>query len=59
MNEIKIKCKVKVKEDKFKQRLVFDDYYWEEWGETDFCVHGMKLRWSCDYCEEYFEEKDE
>jgi len=29
-----------------------------DYGETnqEHCIHGIKLRWSCDKCEVFFEE---
>lgn len=37
-----------------KPRLVFSGSLWDEWDHT-FCVHGEKLRWTCDECDEHFE----
>lgn len=36
-------------------KLIPHDFYWKEWPNTRFCVHGIKLRWACDYCREHFE----
>jgi len=32
-------------------RLVFAGGLWTEW-DLEFCIHGEKLRWSCDQCDE-------
>lgn len=39
-----------------RRRLVFTGLIWDEWDHT-FCVHGEKLRWSCDECDEALERK--
>ncbi len=31
-------------------RIIASDYGWDE--EQQHCVHGVKLRWGCDWCEE-------
>lgn len=36
-------------------RLLFVGKVWKEW-DLNFCIHGEKLRWGCDWCDEYFEE---
>ncbi len=36
-----------------KPRLLFCGPIWSEW-DLQFCVHGEKLGWQCDYCDEYF-----
>lgn len=52
-NKHKIEFSCRVEEYGGNKKLIPNDYWWE--GETtDWCVHGMKLRWSCDFCEEYF-----
>lgn len=33
-----------------RRRLIFAGDCWDEWDLT-FCVHGVKLRWSCDVCD--------
>lgn len=33
-------------------RLVFTGPLWDAWDHT-FCVHGEKLRWTCDDCDEH------
>lgn len=38
-----------------KPRLVPTGPVWDEWDLT-FCVHGEKLRWTCDCCDEHFEK---
>lgn len=50
--KIEIKCKEITAGGK--QKLVFDDFLFNEWGDLWFCAHGEKLRWHCDDCEEYF-----
>lgn len=38
-----------------KPRLVFTGYVWKDWGDSiTFCIHGEKLRWTCDWCDEHF-----
>lgn len=37
------------------RRLVFDGPLWKEWDHT-FCIHGEKLRWQCDTCNERLNE---
>ena len=32
-------------------RIVFCGGLWDEW-DISFCVHGEKLRWQCDECEQ-------
>lgn len=32
-------------------RLVFMDDAWV-WDEQQACIHGLKLRWTCDRCDE-------
>jgi hypothetical protein len=34
-------------------RLIFTGPVWDEWDLT-FCIHGIKLRWSCDECDDHF-----
>jgi len=36
-------------------RLIFSGPLWDEW-DLEFCIHGEKLRWGCDECDEYFEK---
>ena len=36
-------------------------WFWQKFEDDDFlafCVHGLKLRWSCDYCREHFASKE-
>jgi hypothetical protein len=38
-------------------RLVLAGDYWASiLNRPSFCVHGVKLRWTCDLCEEYMEK---
>jgi len=39
-------------------RLIADDFEWPEWDQQ-WCIHGEKLRWTCDWCEEYFKRRNE
>lgn len=53
---MKILCDCKILPDDSGQgnsrpRLVFTGELWDEW-DLEFCVHGEKLRWRCDACEE-------
>ena len=50
--KIEVNC---IEENK---RLIhcFDDEG-AETGMHEWCVHGIKLRWSCDDCEEHFGEE--
>lgn len=32
-------------------KMVFAGGLWDEWDIT-FCIHGEKLRWTCDHCDE-------
>jgi len=34
-------------------RFIPHGYYWHD-QHPQFCVHGIKLRWSCDACEERY-----
>jgi hypothetical protein len=34
-------------------RLVASGYAWKP-EDACCCVHGIKLRWQCDWCDEYF-----
>lgn len=56
--KIEINCK-EIKAGGYK-KLVFDDFLFEQWDEYNlwFCVHGEKLRWFCDECDEYFSTKE-
>lgn len=38
-----------------KPRLIFTGTVWDEW-DVEFCVHGEKLRWGCDDCDEHFQK---
>lgn len=38
-------------------KIIFDCFAWGEWDIT-FCAHGIKLRWHCDDCAEYFGENE-
>lgn len=40
-------------------RLILYGYAFTDksYDHPEHCAHGIKLRWSCDYCEEYFEGK--
>lgn len=36
-------------------RLVFTGPIWDDWSDDiQFCVHGEKLRWTCDECADHF-----
>jgi len=55
--DVSIECAAKIRDDGSRPRLVFIGHAWDEWGmELPFCVHGEKLRWTCDACDEYFAE---
>ena len=43
------KCMPSVRE--LDGRIVFCGGLWDEW-DISFCVHGEKLRWQCDECEQ-------
>jgi len=45
---VAIECKM------LKGRLVANDYEWRAEEEL-CCVHGVKLRWQCDWCDEFME----
>jgi len=44
----------------FTPRVVFDCFgWWGHWeNEIYFCIHGEKLRWTCDDCAEFMEEHE-
>lgn len=39
-------------------KLIFSGFgVWDDWDheyDLAFCIHGEKLRWTCDDCDEYF-----
>lgn len=37
-------------------KLIFTGPIWDDFG-ISFCVHGEKLRWSCDACEDHFSDR--
>jgi len=48
---MKIEVGVKVVDSSAGKKLVFAGGEWEDW-ESPFCIHGIKLRWCCEDCEE-------
>lgn len=38
-------------------RMLFAGPIWDEW-DLQFCIHGEKLRWTCDECNEAQKERD-
>jgi len=44
--------------DKENKKVLADGYDWDK-DEAFCCVHGTKLRWSCDHCQEYFDNPKE
>lgn len=36
-----------------KPRLLFNGILWRE-HDLQCCIHGEKLRWACDECEQFF-----
>lgn len=52
-----MKIKIEVKIVKVPQlRLIFTGIIWDS-QDLQFCIHGEKLRWTCDDCNEYFRRK--
>lgn len=51
--EIKVECDAIRSSECDGPRLIFTGPVWSEWDIT-FCIHGVKLRWNCEWCDEYF-----
>lgn len=49
-----MKVQIEAREHPELQRLIFNGGVWSDWGDMRFCIHGEKLRWSCDECDEWF-----
>lgn len=39
-----------------KPRVVPMEFYWADETDRYYCVHGEKLRWTCDHCKEFYEQ---
>lgn len=52
--EVMVKAKVVQSTE---PRLVFVGPIFDEW-DIEFCIHGEKLRWGCDWCDMWFEENE-
>jgi hypothetical protein len=53
MKRLTIQIEAKAIRDGSNPRLMFSGELWDDM-DAQFCVHGCKLRWSCDDCDEYF-----
>lgn len=46
---IPVHCRVVKHGDQF--RMIPAGFHWHD-QDPPFCIHGVKLRWSCDYCDD-------
>lgn len=54
-SQARLEISMPVKESPdYPDRLILTGYNWPDNGIDETCAHGVKMRWTCDDCDEFF-----